>query len=35
MLKLLDKLLAYRANRMAKADCLVFCHRPEVPTELK
>ncbi|WP_438449461.1 cyclic lactone autoinducer peptide [Gorillibacterium sp. sgz5001074] len=35
MLKWIDKLLAKRAEKMADADCVVFCHRPEVPAELK
>lgn len=35
MFKYLDKFLSWRADRMAKGDCIVFCHRPEVPNELK
>lgn len=35
MLKWIDKLLSYRAQRMAKGDCIILCHRQEVPEELK
>jgi cyclic lactone autoinducer peptide len=35
MIKLLDKILNWRADRIAKSDCCFILHRPELPEEMK